>query len=446
MNAEFHHSSFIVHHSSFIIHRSTPTSDLRTPVTINLTLTCPIHDSFRVQQVAGMFDVPLNDRALERITLDIPPLGDTWRIGLIVGPSASGKTTLARHLFADSYDHPADWPRDRAVVDCFEPLSIHQITRLFTAVGFSSPPSWIKPYRIVSTGERFRCDLARALAHNISSVGNARSLPAVAGGVPQAPNDVATLTRSTERHRGRSLLPNDPMVVFDEFTSVVDRTSAKLASAALARALRTGAIPGQFVAVTCHNDIARWLTPDWIIDMGTKTFTRRRLQPPPIKLSLHRCNRALWPMFARHHYLEGSLAPTARCFAALWNDAPVAFCATLPLIGRHNHWRITRLVVLPDFQGVGIGLRVAESVAELHLAEGRRVNITASHPAVLAHCRRSPRWRLVQLRRTGSRPSKKFNNYTGSIARPVASFEFVNNPVVARSPDCATCPTEGLQN
>jgi GNAT superfamily N-acetyltransferase len=404
--------------------------------TVELTLTCPIHDSFRVQQVAGMFDVPLADRASERITLDLPALGAEWlamsnvewRIGLIVGPSASGKTAIAHHIFGDDYCQPAAWPFDRALVDCFEPLTIHQITRLFTAVGLSSPPSWIKPYHVLSTGERFRCDLARALSQNIVSVGNGLRA------VPAPPTDIATPTRSTERHRGRSLQNGCPRIVFDEFTSVIDRRSAQIASAALARALRTGAIPGQFVAVTCHYDVARWLAPDWTIDMRTRQFTRRRLQRPPIKLRLHRCNRALWPMFARHHYLNGSLAPTARCFVALWNSEPIAFCATLPLIGRHNHWRITRLVVQPDYQGVGIGMRVAEGVAELHHQEGHRINITASHPAVLAHCRRSPRWRFVQLRRSGSRPSPRYNNYQGSTTRPVASFEYLANvPLLATS-------------
>jgi GNAT superfamily N-acetyltransferase len=383
-----------------------------------------------------MFDVPIADRAMEHITFDVPPLCDDWlalsnvewRIGLIVGPSASGKTALARHLFGESYYQAADWPRDRALVDCFEPLTIHQITRLFTAVGFSSPPSWIKPYHVLSTGERFRCDLARALAANLTSAGNGLRA------VPEGPIGSTTPTLSTERHRGRSLQKTLPPIVFDEFTSVVDRRSALVASAALARALRSGIIPGQFVAVTCHYDIARWLAPDWTIDMRTRRFTRRRLQRPPIKLRLHRCNRALWPMFARHHYLNGSLAPTARCFVALWNNEPVAFCATLPLIGRQNHWRITRLVVLPDYQGVGIGLRVAEAVAELHRAQGHRINITASHPAVVAHCRRSPRWRLVQIRRTGSRPSKQYNNYRAAPSRPVASFEYLANvPLLAAS-------------
>ncbi len=134
---------------------------------INLTLSCPIHDSFRVQQVAGMFDVPLAEHAVERISVALPEMDFEWRIGLICGPSGSGKTALARHLFGEGCCEPAKWPHDRAVVDCFEPLSIRQITRLFPAVGFSSPPAWIKPYRVLSTGQRFRCNLARALACNV---------------------------------------------------------------------------------------------------------------------------------------------------------------------------------------------------------------------------------------------------------------------------------------
>jgi GNAT superfamily N-acetyltransferase len=383
---------------------------------LHLSLTSPVADSFRVHQIAGMFDVPLTDRAQEHMTLDIPPLDDfDWRVGLIIGPSASGKTTIARHLFGDAYHEPAPWPRDRAVVDGFDDLTIHQITRLFTAVGFSSPPAWIKPYHCLSTGQRFRCDLARALAGNIAQRRTSQ-VPDLLNRVPWTADD-------------------GQCVVIDEFTSVIDRISARFASSALARALRSGVIPGKFVAVTCHDDIAPWLSPDWTIDMGTERFTKNRPARPPLKLALHHCSRALWPRFSRHHYLAGSLAPTARCFTALYNREPVAFCATLPLIGRRHHWRITRLVVLPDYQGAGIGMRVAEAVAELHRAEGRRMNISASHPAVVAHCRCSPRWRLVQLRRTGSRPSKKYHNYNGSIARPLASFEY--EPTPSRSP-CRT--------
>ncbi len=60
--------------------------------TIDFTLTAPVHHCFRVAQIAGMFDVPLAERATERITIDLPslenpPIDSDWQIGLIVGPS-----------------------------------------------------------------------------------------------------------------------------------------------------------------------------------------------------------------------------------------------------------------------------------------------------------------------------------------------------------------------
>jgi GNAT superfamily N-acetyltransferase len=182
------------------------------------------------------------------------------------------------------------------------------------------------------------------------------------------------------------------------------------------------------VAVTCHYDVTEWLQPDWVIDMATATFSRRRLRRPPIQLEVFRCRRGAWQMFARHHYLSGALTQYARCFVALWEGVPVAFCAMVSLIGRKNRWRISRLVTLPDYQGIGIGAAVAEAVAEIHRAEGHRVNITGSHPAVVSHCRRSPRWKLVDVKKTGSQGTRRFiANYRGSAGRAVVSFEYVGD-------------------
>ena len=106
----------------------------------------------------------------------------------------------------------------------------------------------------------------------------------------------------------------------------------------------------------------------------------------------------------------------------------MAFCATVSLIGRKNRWRISRIVTLPDYQGIGIGMAVAEAVAELHVRQGHRVNVTGSHPALIAHCRRSPRWKTVGIRKTGSQDSRKFiSNYRGSTGRAVVSFEYVGD-------------------
>lgn len=359
---------------------------------MQLTLSSPIFDSFRVQQVAGIFDVSLEEKNQLILEAERPEIeSEDWKIGLIVGPSGSGKTTVARELFGTDFHESASWPEDRAVVDGFEPeLSTREITELLTSVGFSSPPGWVKPYGVLSNGEKFRCDLARAL-----------SLAKLPGG-------------------------ENRIIAFDEFTSVVDRTVAKCASAALMKGVRQGTIPARFVAVTCHYDVAEWLEPDWILDMATGKVSRRRLRRPEIRLEVRRTTRNVWPLFARHHYLSSDLALSARCYLATWDGTPAAFCAVMPLISRKERRRISRLVTLPDFQGLGIGMKLAEAVGEIHHEMGLRLNITGSHPAVIAHCRKSSRWRTVTVRGATSSPKKSaIPRYRGSGSRIVVSFEYL---------------------
>ena len=362
-----------------------------------VNVNCPVHDSFRVQQVAGMFDVSLAEKLSETFHAEIPDASEPWRVGLIVGPSGSGKSTVAREIFGGSLYSGHAWPNDRAVIDCVGELPTREIVGMFTAVGFSSPPSWVKPYHVLSRGEQFRCDLVRALAQGAEQAGT----------------------------KPRESLP---IVAFDEFTSVVDRNVARIGSAAVAKAIRDDRIGVRFVAATCHYDVIDWLAPDWVVDMSTGSCQWRCLRRPTIRLELFRARRGAWRMFARHHYLSGSLSAAARCHVAYWEGVPVCFCATLPIIGRRKHWRITRVVTLPDYQGVGIGMRTAEAVAELHLAEGHRLNVTASHPALLAHCGRSPRWKAVHLRKSGSpHGNSMIHDYRGSAGRAVVSFEYLSD-------------------
>jgi GNAT superfamily N-acetyltransferase len=257
---------------------------------------------------------------------------------------------------------------------------------------------------VLSGGERFRCDLARALA---------------AGAQPNTAHD----SQNAERFG-----PGAPVVAFDEFTSVVDRNVAQIGSAAVAKQIRAGRAACRFVAVSCHYDVAEWLEPDWIIDMATRMPDRRCLRRPPIELEIFACGRKAWPLFARYHYLSGQLGATAKCYLATWHDVPVAFCALLSQIGQRGVRRISRIVTLPDYQGIGIGMAVAEAVAEVQRSEGLRVRVTASHPALVAHCRRSQRWRACRFMPTGSRPQPKIvRNYRGSHGRAVVSFEYVGD-------------------
>jgi GNAT superfamily N-acetyltransferase len=354
-----------------------------------------VRRSFRVEQVAGLFDVPLGERATETFEVERPDLDAPWKVGLIVGPSGSGKSVIARQLFGDRLQVGSSWPADAAVIDGFGDLPIKRLTELLTSVGFGSPPAWIKPYHVLSGGQRFRCDLARALAIGLEATGH----------------------------------NEPPLVAVDEFTSVVDRTVAQFGSAALSKSIRSGRVNCRFVAVTCHYDVAEWLEPDWTLNMATGSVAGRRLRRPPLELEVARCRRELWPLFARHHYLSGELARSARCYLAAWNNRPVAFCATLPVIGKRGHWRITRLVTLPDFQGLGIGLRLAEAIGDDYLSAGTRMNLSAAHPSIVQHCARSPRWRTVAVKKPGSKRRPTFvHNYRGSPGRTVASFEYLGPP------------------
>ncbi len=377
---------------------------------VDVVVSCPVYDSFRVDQVAGMFDVPLQEKCTERFAVDLPERDESWQVGLIVGPSGSGKSTIARQCFPDELYGQTHWPEDKAVVDCFSELPVKQVVELFTAVGFSSPPSWVKPYQVLSCGERFRCDLAKALSIADFGLRNAES---------ESPD-----TAQSAIHNPNSAIP---LVVFDEFTSVVDRNVAKACSTAIAKGIRRGNIPCRFIAVTCHYDVAEWLEADWVLDMATARLERRRLRRPPIQLEIYRCRMAGWKLFARHHYLSGSLAVGARCYLAIWEGDPVAFCATLPVITKRGHRRFTRIVTLPDYQGMGIGMRVVAEVASLHRAEGLRINITSSHPALIRHCQHSDQWKTVNVKKTGSSRASiaRLKKYRSSAGRAVVSFEYV---------------------
>jgi GNAT superfamily N-acetyltransferase len=74
-------------------------------------------------------------------------------------------------------------------------------------------------------------------------------------------------------------------------------------------------------------------------------------------------------MFRQYHYLNGSLPATSRCYFAVYKNQPIAFIAIVHTKMKSNYFRVSRLVVLPDYQGLGIGKRLLNFIAELYTSQ-----------------------------------------------------------------------------
>ena len=122
--------------------------------------------TFRTEKVVGMFDVPSVKKLRKEWDVNLPIEDKNWKIGLIVGASGAGKTTIAKRAFGeDAYHQGYCWEKSSLLDDFDEDLSATDITNILSHVGFSSPPNWLLPYTALSNGQKFRCELARCLTY-----------------------------------------------------------------------------------------------------------------------------------------------------------------------------------------------------------------------------------------------------------------------------------------
>lgn len=270
----------------------------------------------------------------------------SYGIGLIVGPSGSGKSTILRGI---GVDDASPWDASRAIASHF--ISSEDAIARLGAVGLNSIPAWLRPYEALSTGEKFRADLAIRIKDG---------------------------------------------AVIDEFTSVVDRNVARACSVALRRYVDAQGVRNLTLA-SCHYDIIEWLQPDWYFDTATGAVVERGClqRRPKIDIQIIPCDASAWAMFHRHHYLSASINKASRCWLALWGDTPVGFASALafPNGNMKRAWRGHRTVILPDYQGLGIGVRLSDAVAAMFVSDGCRYFSKTAHPRMGAYRDASPLWR-----------------------------------------------------
>lgn len=344
--------------------------------------------SFRVANVIGTYDLQ-QSHAEEHFIGDIN-LPEKWNVGLIVGRSGTGKTTIARELFGDNIVQDLRYTHDNILDDMPQNVSVNEICHTLCSVGFSSPVCWLKPYHVLSNGEKMRCDLARAM------------------------------------------LENKDLFVFDEFTSVVDRTVAQIGSFAIQKAIRRH--NKRFIAVTCHHDVQDWLMPDWVFNTDDMKFhvydvETQKKNRPDIKLDIYEVETGqktkLWEVFRRYHYLSHTFNEAAHVYVCTCNGKLAGFTSVLhfPHPSAKKIKKGHRSVVLPEFQGVGIGNAFTSYIAKMWKLQGYRYTSVTSNPSMIMARKNSKAWKCVRFGRTSQ--STGILKGTASSARITASFEYI---------------------
>jgi len=187
----------------------------------------------------------------------------------------------------------------------------------------------------------------------------------------------------------------------------------------------------KLVLLSCHYDILEWLEPDWIYHMDRNEFEWGCLRRPKIEIKIQRCHRSAWRIFQEHHYLNHGLVKHSQCYVATINDEPAGFFAYVKdnMSKKKNVMRAHRIVVLPDYQGIGIGAIGSKAIARYYSEQGYIVKTITSHPAFIAGHSRDKEFRLCN--KVVFKPSHGITKLTQQsirgFGRVTATFQYVGD-------------------
>ena len=102
------------------------------------------------------------------------------------------------------------------------------------------------------------------------------------------------------------------------------------------------------------------------------------------------------------------LNKSASCFVFLWDKQIVAFVGVLPQPSGYfdKAVRGSRTVVLPDFQGLGIGSKITDFVASIYKQAGYRYFTKTVNPRLGEYRNHSEKWKTTSKNGRTIRPSK----------------------------------------
>lgn len=302
-----------------------------------------------------------------------------FNILCIVGASGSGKSTFSKHF---GKEEQLEYDNNKSIMSHFE--SPNEAIEKLCAVGLSSIPTWCKPRNVLSIGEGFRVDLARRLKDGC---------------------------------------------VIDEFTSTVDRKVALSCCASISKYIRKNNIK-KCVFVSCHKDFIDVLCPDYVIDLDDMAlYDTRRLPRRKFELQIYSRDdkQQIWNIFRQHHYLSGDFNKASNMYVGELNGEIVAMCGILPQPNGYctNGFRIHRLVVLPDYQGLGIGKTLLEWACEYYNKQNKIMYIRTTHIKLANALKKSSKWK--ETARSGKVSPDSL--WVTNKKRTPYSFKYIKNNI-----------------
>ena len=321
---------------------------------MKINLTHKINNDKYTNYIYESFDIQNKEESNVIIEANLEHLPSKWNLGVVYGGSGTGKTTILKNFFKKEMD-VSNFDNSISLISNFDWLEPKDATFLLSAMGLSSVPTWLRPFNTLSNGEQYRANLAYI-------VGKAK---------------------------------DNEVILIDEYTSVVDRDVAKAMSNALQKYIRR--TNKKIVLASCHFDIMEWLQPDWIYSPSKgRLEIAPSLRKPNIELSIFRCRYETWNLFKQHHYLTQDYNKAADSFCVTWNDKPIAFLGILEFPGLPTKSkRISRIVVLPDFQGLGIGVYLVEYFAKLYKTCNYNMYIRTMNPALGEKLKKNNNWKSI---------------------------------------------------
>lgn len=362
--------------------------------TFRVRLQSEVSDSFRCQKAANSLDIDATKKSVHDLQIQAD-IRSKFNIGLILGASGSGKTTLARQIYGDSFERPL-LDLSRPVIDQFpKDWSYDQCAEALAGMGLTSVPCWIRPAYTLSNGQKARAEAALQLSQDLKF------------GVP---------------------------IVVDEWTSVVDRTVARVMSHCIQKWARKQT--KQVVLLSCHYDVVDWLNPDWIIDCNTQSFTDRRAmvgahsRTDRLRFDIRPITNRSWRYFSKYHYLSDRL-PGGKifCYGLFHGDTQIGFqCFAAYIIGDQQTYFSNRTVIHPDYAGLGLGIRLITESSKDMVRKGYRVRAKFSSVPVYKSMLKQPYWKHTGTSRDILKPrvgrTAKTGNRESKLRSKTVSYSF----------------------